>query len=334
MRAFVIFTAISLALVPVRIAGAEGDQPAPIVINFQPAEAELDERATNALDKAAAWLKTNPDAIVVIEAHKESMSYLDDDRDLLAARAREIRDYLIGAKVQGDRIRLPFDESVEGDAELQRYVVRLTTSEDARDATTKKKKQRKLDGSLAPEPTAVTEYIYVETAVVEPVPLPLSYALSAGGGVLNSIDGGTTELGGTWNVRLTAGTRHTLGAEIGYVGIAQPIDEAMGLGSSAMLVGNGAEGAVRVALSRTALQPYGFAGAGLMHFDVLDASAGVPGDLVALFPAGLGLSYRGDWIFLDLRGTARAAFDDEMFEEMDGGGLDSWSVSLQVGAEL
>jgi len=87
-------------------------------------------------------------------------------------------------------------------------------------------------------------------------------AVSAGGGVNDFINDDAQEMtgvGGSWDARLVVGTRKYVAFEAAYLGSAQSID-ALGLETDARLVGNGAEGVVRVNAMTGALQPYVFAG--------------------------------------------------------------------------
>jgi hypothetical protein len=77
--------------------------------------------------------------------------------------------------------------------------------------------------------------------------------VALGGGVegfTNNTMRDATNDGGGWNVRLALGTRSMIGAEVAYIGSEQSID-ALGLDTSALLVGNGAEANVRFNITQT-----------------------------------------------------------------------------------
>jgi hypothetical protein len=67
-----------------------------------------------------------------------------------------------------------------------------------------------------------------------------------------------TDAGPSWEARITVGTRLPIAIEGAYVGLAQNID-ALGVDDNALIVGHGAEGAVRLNLTRIAVQVPGVA---------------------------------------------------------------------------
>src|SRR6185369_14007037 len=104
-----------------------------------------------------------------------------------------------------------------------------------------------------------------------------------------------TDTGGSWDGRLTVGTRLPVAVEAAYVGSAQGIN-ALGLDTNAILLGNGAEGALRINMSTSRIQPYIFGGAGWMRYQlentvVTNASMSGP-DNVLTVPFGVGISGR------------------------------------------
>lgn len=170
------------------------------------------------------------------------------------------------------------------------------------------------------------------------------FAVTVGGGVTGFWDADTADVaatGGAWEARLVYGTRTFLAGELAYVGSAQSLTAA-DLAEDALLVGQGAEGALRVNFSRSTIQPYVFGGAGWTHYDVhrTRTPAGMnPSDNVFHVPLGLGLSLRNEGLVFDVRGTARLAFDETLlrstFANRAGGGdLDSWNVSARLGWEF
>ena len=161
---------------------------------------------------------------------------------------------------------------------------------------------------------------------------------SVGGGVSGFISPDVsrlTDIGGNWTARLTLGTREFVALEAAYIGSAQNIS-ASGLDPDASLVSNGLEGALRVNLSRSDLQPYVFGGAAWKHYSLVNErfndSVVQSSDDVLEIPVGLGLAYSIDAVLLDARADYRPAFDDELI-----GGLytmDNWGVSARVGFEF
>src|SRR4029453_13089264 len=130
-----------------------------------------------------------------------------------------------------------------------------------------------------------------ETPLVEPAGatssrlLPWGMSVSAGGGVTAFADDkmrDVTDTAGSWEARLTLGTRERVAVEAAYLGSAQAID-SLGLDSDAVLVSKRP-------------QPYVLAGAAWRRYEVTNASFNTSSlnnqDDVLEAPLGLGLSYR------------------------------------------
>jgi hypothetical protein len=167
--------------------------------------------------------------------------------------------------------------------------------------------------------------------------------LGLGGGVTNF--GSTalrdaTDVGGAWNLRLSIGTRSIVGLEGAYVGTAQQMNPVVGLDPDSVLVGNGAEGALRInaplVIPGGLVEPFVFGGVGWTHFSVVNDSFNTSfireNDNILTIPFGGGLaaSYRG--FMADARFTYRLAYDDEMFGS--GNDMRNWIVSANIGAEF
>jgi len=165
--------------------------------------------------------------------------------------------------------------------------------------------------------------------------------VAVGGGVMDfskSTARGLTNVGGSWNVRLTAGTRSIVGIEGAYIGSAQSAS-APGLDTSAAIIGNGAEGALRLniplAMGDGMIEPFGLAGLGWNHFNVVndDFNTSVirDSDNVMTVPVGGGLAFAWRGLMVDARYTYRFAFDDDLFGGAD---MSNWIVSANIGAEF
>jgi hypothetical protein len=168
----------------------------------------------------------------------------------------------------------------------------------------------------------------------------LGAGLLVGGGVEDFTDSSVrsvTGVGGSWTARALAGTRQFVGVEAAYVGAARSLD-MLGVGSSAMLVANGVEGAVRVnvpvLLRRTQLlEPFGFVGLGWSHYSVTNtnvttADIARDDDIMSL-PIGGGLEYAIGRFMADARFTYRSTYYNDLMRT--GGNLNNWGVSGQVG---
>jgi len=146
-----------------------------------------------------------------------------------------------------------------------------------------------------------------------------------------------TGTGGNWTARVLAGTRQFVGLEAAYVGSARSID-ALGLQSSALLVGNGVEGNVRlnvpVVMRRAQLlEPFAYAGLGWSRYQVTNTNT-VTSDLardddIMAVPVGGGLEYAIGRFMADARFNYRATYYNDLMRS--GGNLNSWGFSTQVG---
>lgn len=188
----------------------------------------------------------------------------------------------------------------------------------------------------------------------QPVPTPFDYpdrhqrtgwrkvgaALMLGGGFedftnsnLQSMTGG----GGAWNVRAVAGTYSIIGVEAAYVGSARSIN-ALGLESNAALVGNGAEGAVRLNVpllsGRSLVEPFGFVGLGWSRYNIVNtntqSSAVAERDDVMTMPYGGGLAFAYRGLMADARFTYRYTYRNDLMRTA-GGRLNNWGIGAQVG---
>jgi hypothetical protein len=146
-----------------------------------------------------------------------------------------------------------------------------------------------------------------------------------------------TGTAGMWTARVLAGTRRFFGVEAAYVGNARSID-ALGLQSSATLVGNGVEGDARVnapIVMRHAqlLEPFAFAGIGWQHYQLTNTNTFTSDlardDDVMAVPLGGGLEYAVGRFMADARFTYRATYYNDLL--LRGGNLNTYGVATQIG---
>jgi hypothetical protein len=207
--------------------------------------------------------------------------------------------------------------------------------------------------------TVVTTPAYTPAAQASAEEYPYStvdrmgIGIAAGGGAggfTNDTLHGATNVGGEWDVRLTLGTRTPFAAELSYIGSAQSID-ALGLDQDAMLVGNGAQGALRLnALPGEAVTPFVFAGAAWRHYNVRHSGPNLSdvanSDDVLEVPVGVGVAGHVNGLLIDLRGEFRASAFENLTESTGGddgfvfdssdpnAGMNRWGVNASVGYEF
>jgi hypothetical protein len=137
-------------------------------------------------------------------------------------------------------------------------------------------------------------------------------AIQAGGGIMNFGSSQMQELtqtGGYWDARLVIGMRKVFGFELAYVGTVNPVT-APGVASGSSLVGNGAEGALRLNIPLVTregayVMPFGIVGMGWQHLRIVNGSTSgqvlAKADDVVTVPVGGGFSIGYRHLFLDTR---------------------------------
>ncbi|HET6149210.1 MAG TPA: hypothetical protein VFH68_16855 [Polyangia bacterium] len=164
-----------------------------------------------------------------------------------------------------------------------------------------------------------------------------------GGGVQDFSRGNIrdmTRTGGFWSARLVAGTREYVGLEAAYIGSAQSIS-SLGLDNDAVLMSNGAEGALRLNLpivrGAGLFEPFAFGGAGWSRFHVartaVNTSDVASNDDVLSIPYGAGMAFAYRGFMADARFTYRSTFYNDLLRTT-GGSLDTWSAGAQLGFEF
>lgn len=162
-----------------------------------------------------------------------------------------------------------------------------------------------------------------------------------GGGVVGFVDTETRDFateGGAWEGRLAFNAGRRVELEAAYIGSLQNID-ALGLDSTAQLLGTGFEAAIRINVLEGAWQPYAVVGGGWTRYDITNADTNTSdvsdSDNIAVIPLGVGLGYRMDRYLVDLRGTYRATTDADLIAtRTNEATLDTWSASLRAGFQF
>jgi hypothetical protein len=194
-----------------------------------------------------------------------------------------------------------------------------------------------------PPPAAAQPTLAPETEE-EPWYQSFGYSISAGGGVddfASSAMRDITHIGGSWNVRLVAGTHSYVGAELSYIGSAQGLTNLNGI-TSGTLYGNGVQLDLRInAIPSGPIQPYVFGGGAYRRYGQTTNGVNLEGfDAsinVAEVPAGLGIAaYLGPQpgFMLDVRGEYRFAWGSSgMLPGLSSSEptLNRWGVSGNLG---
>jgi hypothetical protein len=163
-----------------------------------------------------------------------------------------------------------------------------------------------------------------------------------------------SSMGGLWDLRVAIGSHIPLALELGYQGSATNLkglqdQKGTTLIKGGTLVGTTAEAALRFnIMPHFAWNPYVFAGVGWQRFDVMetDVKLSLHGmndhDNLVVFPMGAGVSYRSNGFVVDLRGTMRAASDQNLVLKTasrsptsgDFAPMHTWGASAAVGYEF
>jgi outer membrane protein OmpA-like peptidoglycan-associated protein len=172
----------------------------------------------------------------------------------------------------------------------------------------------------------------------------LGFAL--GGGIVDFTDDearALTDIGGSWDLRAIIGTRLPVALELAYIGQAQNVD-VLGIGDSSVLLGNGAEGVLRLQLPTFFVRPYALGGLGWMHYSLTNtggnSSAMANSDDVLTIPLGLGITLAAPFGgTFDVRGTFKAAYGEDLMTGVYAGtgleaSLHTWGVDARLGWEF
>lgn len=148
-----------------------------------------------------------------------------------------------------------------------------------------------------------------------------------------------TNGGGSWDLRLAAGTRQFVGLEAAYVGAARSVN-ALGFTTNTTLVSNGVEGLFRlnvpVVAGQLLLEPFGFIGLGWQHYYLSKAvtTADVTrSDDVMSMPYGAGFMMAYGMFMLDARIQWRETYYNDMFRA-EGAKLNTWGAGGNIGVEF
>ena len=208
--------------------------------------------------------------------------------------------------------------------------------------------QAQTEPAPAPQATPPPPMAMEEPEIVTPWYERVGYGLSLGGGVSGFVSDAfrsETSVGGSWDVRLVAGTKQYLALEASYIGSAQSVN-AIGLDDDAILVGNGLQAALRVNFLRNYyVQPFLYGGAAWRHYELSNVTINVSdvtdSDDVFEVPVGVGLAGYISGFMADVRAEYRAAWGNDLIPAFTGlddgavvGSMDRWGVTGNIGMEF
>lgn len=202
--------------------------------------------------------------------------------------------------------------------------------------------------TLVPSARAQDPYAPVTTskrADARPLLTPIGVGVAIGGGATNFTNSeisDITDIGGSWTARLTLGTRLPIALEGAYLGTANNIT-APGLDGSAVLLGSGVEGLLRVnVLPMLPIQPYLFGGVAWRRYTIVNEDFNNSDvrdrDDVLEVPFGAGVAVRVKSILFDGRFDYRPTFNEDLLPDVDrsalDAGLENWNATARVGFEF
>ncbi|HEY1810911.1 MAG TPA: hypothetical protein VGG74_01055 [Kofleriaceae bacterium] len=165
-------------------------------------------------------------------------------------------------------------------------------------------------------------------------------AMTIGGGV-DDFAGDTlrhsTQLGGSWNARLTIGQHNILAGEVSYIGSAQNVN-GLGIGTRSTIVGNGVQGDLRLnGTINSMFQPFIYGGAAWRHYSTTEtpnafADLATTDDVFEI-PVGAGIAAYFGGLTVDVRGEYRFAFGGNS-NDSNGNSLDRWGATGNFGFEF
>lgn len=345
-----------------------------ITVNFEFDSSALDVEAKTGLEQLATWANENKGRTIVIAGHTDEVGTQEYNLELGERRAGAARDYLIAHGVPAARITiLSYGESMPtstSDAANRRAVFISQRAEAGVAVEGEVEGEAGVgvsgEANIGPVGAEAGAGVAVDTEpapLTEPSPMyaedddddrghlvtPAGMAIAVGGGVMNFIDSDTndaTDAGGMWSARLTYGTRSLIGVEAAYIGSAQDID-ALGLDTSAVLLGTGGEAALKLGIPNIPyVMPYAVAGVGLTRYSLVNedfnTSSVDSAETAVHFPLGVGVGFGAGGFLFDVRGMYRPATQDDLLDipedaddnENGSFGLDTWSATASVGVEF
>jgi outer membrane protein OmpA-like peptidoglycan-associated protein len=330
-----------------------------VSLTFAEGSAELDRNARGALAGVATWIGNGETRSVKLAGFADKKGNAEFNQRLSEQRAQAAKDFLVAHGANPDKVTIVGlgEEQNRHDTPSEQRVVMVSACDTPSPPVAQAEPEPEAAPAPAPEPAPAPIVIVppaepAPVAALPPAPAPrkgpasrIGIEAAVGLGAVGFIDEGAKDMTGTgeqWDARLTFGSRSYVAVEAAYVGSVQSI-EALGLSQDARLLGNGAEGTLRLNFTRARIQPYVFGGAGWTHYQ-LNNTPTVTSDVratddVGTVPLGAGIAARlGKGFLVDVRGTYRATFNEDLLNAAMVNGqsssLQSWNVGGRVGFEF
>lgn len=349
-------------------AAAPACKNAGVTVSFVQGSMEIDTNGRGALAGVAAWLEAGEQRTVKLDGYADRKGGATANQRLSERRAQAAKDFLVARGIAADRIMVFGHGEATADRPLPAgtdpRVVTVTACDVPHEAAAETPPPEGETAATPPAtipepaptaappsaPPAYAPIAQIPPSTPQPVrsrpPSRIGIETTVGAGAIGFIDQtarDATQTGASWDARMTFGSRLPIALEAAYIGSAQNI-EALGLSTSSVLLGNGAEGTLRINITRSRVQPYLFGGVGWTHYSLTNSqtntSSVLTKDDVGTVPLGAGLSARlGGFFILDIRGTYRATFGGDMFQGLAVGSdnsnaMQSWNAAGRVGVEF
>jgi len=338
-----------------------------VSVTFPVGSTDLDRNARGALSGVATWVSNGDQRSVRLEGFTDKTGSVETNQRLSEKRAQAAKDYLVGHGVDADKVAIVgHGEEQDGhDTPTEARVVEVKSCEKPAPVAAAEPEPapapeaeptppvEAVPPPPEPAPAPVAEAPLPPPAPVAVVPAPklgppsrIGIEAAVGLGAVGFINDGAQNVTGTgeqWDARMTFGSRSYVALEAAYVGSIQSID-ALGLDAGARLLGNGAEGTLRINFTKARIQPYVFGGAGWTHYQLNNTptiNTDVKGsDDIGTVPLGGGISARlGKGFLLDVRGGYRYTYNEDLLNNAmaatgQSASLQSWNVGGRVGFEF
>jgi outer membrane protein OmpA-like peptidoglycan-associated protein len=333
-----------------------------VTVSFANASTTLDKNARGGLTGLATWMKAKDERTVKLQGYASPTGNAEVNQKLSEQRADAVKNYLTAQGIDPERISTnALGETQDRPPTAEGRKVTVTACDQPVKVVEAEKPAE--EPAPPPPPVAVEPEPAAPVTIVVPPPAPVSLApppakppgppsrigieAAVGAGAIGFTDGATrgfTNTGTSWDARMIFGSRSPIAIEAAYVGSAQGIN-ALGLDNDALLVGQGAEGNLRLNLTTRRVQPYLFGGIGWTRYNLERTTTSTSSvravDDVGTVPMGVGLTARlTRSFFIDARGTYRYSFYDNMLDVASSSAglgdapLQTWNASGRLGFEF